>query len=238
MTTNKTINFQYYTFSYILVQSYRIRLSKLKEIAFFSSARRIWNLEFLLNYTQRRVSLIYEQRNNFFDLKKAFLIQKKFSLTQRNRFVYIKEFFLNQSNCTPREKLLWIKETSLICGQRKNFFDLKKVLSIETNQGNISLIHEQTKNFFDLNKVLSIQRNFLLSEKLDLFIIKNFFCSKKLFSSERNFYFEHTSKILSSGCSFHFWDKRVIVKIFRTEILNFRKTVYLLYLMLNLTIFK
>ena len=54
----------------------------------------------------RNISVIYSQRKKFFELKKVLLIQKKCSLIQRNRFVYIKENFFEltklssiQRNC-------------------------------------------------------------------------------------------------------------------------------------------
>ena len=43
--------------------------------------------------TEKKLSLIYGQRKNFFELKKVLLIFKKISFIPKNRFVYIKEIF-------------------------------------------------------------------------------------------------------------------------------------------------
>ena len=51
------------------------------------------------------------------------------------------------------------RKISLIYGERKNFFELKQVLLIQTvslNQRNISLMYGERKNFFDSTKLSSI----------------------------------------------------------------------------------
>ena len=54
----------------------------------------------------------------------------------------------------------------------KNVYTQK---TVSLNQRNISFIYGQRKNFFELKKVLLIQKHFLLCEKIDFFGSKKFF---------------------------------------------------------------
>ena len=96
-----------------------------------------------ISLNQRNISLIYGQRKHFFELKKVLLIQKKFSLIQRTSFADI------------REKIFESIKLSLI----QNKFLLTMY------QRNISLIYGQWKNFFELKKVLLIQKMFFDPKK-------------------------------------------------------------------------
>ena len=59
----------------------------------------------------------------------------------------------------------------------------------------VSLIYGQRKNFFELKKVLLIQKNVLWSKKIDLLTLKKFFFeSTKLSSIQRIFFFDLESK--------------------------------------------
>ena len=51
------------------------------------------------------------------------------------------------------------------------FFNIEKTVSL--NQRNISLIYGQWKNFFELKKFFLIQKIFLRSKEIDLFTLKN-----------------------------------------------------------------
>ena len=75
-------------------------------------------------FTEKTVTWIYGQRKNFFELKKVLLIQKKISLIQRNRFLYIKE------NVFESTKLFSIQRNFFFdCISKKCFFDSKKLFS-------------------------------------------------------------------------------------------------------------
>ena len=61
--------------------------------------------------------------------------------------------------------------------------------TVSLNRGNISLIYGQRKNAFELKKVLLIQKIFLRSKEMDLFTLKkillnqqNFLQFKEIFS--------------------------------------------------------
>ena len=53
--------------------------------------------------------------------------------------------------------------------------------TVSLNQRNISLIYGQRKNFFELKKVFSIQKNVLWSKEIDLFTLNTIFLNQQNF---------------------------------------------------------
>ena len=92
---------------------------------------------------QKNISLIFDQRKNFFELKKVLLIQKNVLWSKEIDLFTFKKIFLNQQNFLQFEEIFSLtayeRNVSLIqrnCflgvyGQRKNFVELKKVLLIQ-----------------------------------------------------------------------------------------------------------
>ena len=80
-----------------------------------------------VSLNRRNISLIYDQRKNFFKLKKVFLIQKNVLWSKEIDLFTLKKIFLNQ----------------------QNFLQLKEIFSLTVYQRNISLI--QRNCFLGIN---------------------------------------------------------------------------------------
>ena len=73
--------------------------------------------------------------------------------------------------CLNETKFVWFKQN--IFGP--NFRD------ILYTEKTVSLIYGQWKNFFELKKVFLIQKFFLWSKEIDLFVLKTFFLKRQIF---------------------------------------------------------
>ena len=119
-----------------------------------------------VSLNQRNISLLYGQRKNFFELKKDLLIQKNGLWSKEINLFTLKNIFLNQQ-----------KFLQFVIIRIEN--SVWKTVSL--SQRNISSIYGQRKNFFELKKVLLTQRNVLWSKEIDLFTLKNIFLNQKNF---------------------------------------------------------
>ena len=89
------------------------------------------------------------------------------------------------------EKHYALKATAVF-GYLKNFtttlFFKYTEKTVSLNQRNISLIYGQRKNFFELKKFLVIQKKFLWSKEIDLFRLKNIFLNQPNFLQFKEIY--------------------------------------------------
>ena len=68
--------------------------------------------------------------------------------------------------------------------------------AVSLNHRNISLIYGQWKNFFEIKKVSLIQKKFLWSKEIDLFTLKKiFWINKTFFNSKKFFLWPHIKEM-------------------------------------------
>ena len=106
----------------------------------------------------------------FLWIEESFVNSKTFSLIQRNRFFYIEE----------------------------NFFESRKLSSI---QRNISLIYGQRRKNFELKKVSLIQKHFFWYKEIDFFTLKKSFLNQQNFLQFEDIFSLTLYQKLFFGCS-------------------------------------
>ena len=91
--------------------------------------------------------------------------------------------------CSYYNKLLFIHKLLFNFEHNVNFNLLRAEKTVSLNQRNISLIYGERKNFFELKKVLLIHKNFLWSEEIDFFTLKTIFFNQIKFLQFKDIFY-------------------------------------------------